>query len=352
MSTATRGSICRRWVRSSALGGAAVLLAALAWAETPPRYGETLEVRRTLFDVRVLDRHGEAVVGLGPRDFELSVDGEPVAVEAVEWSGPPPTPLAATALDGSTPAAAAEPAPRWVVLFFQINLHPSRATGLLRLASHVARLVDQLDPGDRVAVLTFRSHLALHLDFTTDREALRRAVNPLALLAEPAPAPPREGALLAGLLDPRAARAAARPERGLLLVARALAALPGSKSLALLGWGLGELRGGAVWMGGDYPAARGTLAASHTAVFALDLTGADWHSLEVGLQSVADDTGGFYAKTHVFPAAAMSRLRGALAGSYVLVFDRSTSRGGRHHVEVRVPSLPGATVLARATIDD
>lgn len=343
-----------RWRRRAAgLVGAVTLLAAVAWAGEPPRYGETVEVRRTLLDVRVLDRRGAPLLGLAPSDFVLTLDGDPVTIEAVEWNGAGAAEEEPEAgIPGAPAAPSRERAPRFVVLFFQIDLHPSRATGLLRMAPYVARLVDQLEPGDRVAVLTFRSHLALHLDFTTDRAALRRAIDPLALLAEPAASLPREGESLAGLLDPRAARAAARPETGLLLVARALAAFPGSKSLALLGWGLGELRGGAVWMGGDYPAARETLAATHTAVFALDLTGADWHSLEVGLQAVADDTGGFYARTHVFPAAAMARLRGVLVGSYVLVFDRSTDRHGTHRIEVRVPSHPGATVLARATIDD
>ena len=53
------------------------------------------------------------------------------------------------------------------------------------------------------------------------------------------------------------------------------------------------------------------------------MTDADYHTLEVGLEQVAADTGGFYAKTHLFPAQAMARLEGAMAGHYVLAFERA-----------------------------
>ena len=55
-----------------------------------------------------------------------------------------------------------------------------------------------------------------------------------------------------------------------------------------------------------------------TTVFSLDVTNADSHSLEVGLERVAEDTGRFYAKTHQFLPGIMRRLRLALSGHYVL----------------------------------
>ena len=59
------------------------------------------------------------------------------------------------------------------------------------------------------------------------------------------------------------------------------------------------------------------------------MTDADYHTLEVGLEQVAADTGGFYAKTHLFPAQAMTRLEGAMAGHYVLAFEKPPSGAGR-----------------------
>jgi hypothetical protein len=99
-------------------------------------------------------------------------------------------------------------------------------------------------------------------------------------------------------------------------------------------------------MESDYAPAQRALAEARAAVFCLDVTDADYHSLEVGLQRVAEDTGGFYAKTHVHPAASMARLAGALAGYYVLTFERPAGRRGSHRVAVRLVGRKG-TVLSR-----
>ena len=85
-------------------------------------------------------------------------------------------------------------------------------------------------------------------------------------------------------------------------------------------------------------------------MFCLDVTQADYHSLEAGLQQVAEDTGGFFERTHVFPARALNRLAGALAGHYVLMVDRPPLPKGRHRVDVSVPHRR-ATVLVRDFVD-
>jgi hypothetical protein len=62
--------------------------------------------------------------------------------------------------------------------------------------------------------------------------------------------------------------------------------------------------------------------------------------------AVADDTGGFYSRTHLFPALAMDRLEGALAGYYVLSVEKPQRRTGRHEISVRAHA-PHTTVSAR-----
>ena len=105
--------------------------------------------------------------------------------------------------------------------------------------------------------------------------------------------------------------------------ARPHAPIPGPKTVLLLGWGLGHLTPtGAVVEDADYQPARRALARAHATVFVLDVTDADSHSLEVGLQQVADDTGGTYSKTHEFPGLALDLLERALVGHYVLTFAR------------------------------
>ena len=79
---------------------------------------------------------------------------------------------------------------------------------------------------------------------------------------------------------------------------------------------------------------------------------ADFHSLEVGLGKVSDDTGGFYAKTFRFPDIAIERLQKTLAGHYELeVRKPETKVRGLHTIEVSV-NRRDAEVMARSTYVD
>ena len=66
----------------------------------------------------------------------------------------------------------------------------------------------------------------------------------------------------------------------------------------------------------------------------------------MGLQQVAFDTGGFYARTHDFDGAALARLEGALAGHYVLAVLKAAGPPRSHRLEVRLVGRKGQ-VLAR-----
>jgi hypothetical protein len=86
-------------------------------------------------------------------------------------------------------------------------------------------------------------------------------------------------------------------------------------------------------------------------VFAIDVTNADFHDLEAGLEQVAADTGGFYAKTNLFPGQAITRLEGAIAGYYVLVVVKPELAPGEHAVAIELTRQRG-TVLATPTYQD
>jgi hypothetical protein len=98
-------------------------------------------------------------------------------------------------------------------------------------------------------------------------------------------------------------------------------------------------------MEADYEPARRALTAARASVFSLDVTDADYHSLEAGLQMVSEETGGFYARTHIFPGQAMRRLSGALAGYYVLFVEAPDDTRGEHDLEVKLAHAKG-NVLA------
>ncbi len=332
----------------------ATLLCAATTAGQAGRFQGQVEVRRVVVDARVVDRRGEPLAGLAASDFRVLVDGRGVPVEAVEWvpgdrpyaEGLPPR-LAAAA---GTPAA---PPGRLIVLLFQsdFGLEASRTVGLFRMAPKALELVDSLQPGDRVAVLSFGSHLSLHLDFTADRALLRSALSVPAILAGAPSGRPQQPPSLAASFDRDAARRAAELESGLLVIGHALAPLPGAKTLVLFGWGLGHRSPPFVVMGRDYDAARRALLEARVTVFSLDITDADYHTLQAGLEQVAEDTGGFYAKTSLFPDIAMTRLEGALAGHYVLVFEMPPGPRGRHALAVSVAGGRG-TVLAKTMLED
>ncbi|MGH9442598.1 MAG: VWA domain-containing protein [Thermoanaerobaculia bacterium] len=337
---------------SSLLLAAAILAALPASADEPAeRVRESVSAERVVVDVRVIDNQGAPVTGLGVSDFFLRVDGRPVSIESVEWisSGAPGAASAAREPAGTSPGEpTAPPAGRLVVLFFQTDFEPSRITGQMRMIRQALSFLDTCSPEDRLAVLSFDSRLKLRQDFTSDRGKLRRAIV-RTLYADNSPDPPAGSfPSLASSLDFRAARKASLPEHALRIIGQGLAALPGSKSLLFFGWGIGNFDSmmGLI-LDHNYALARAALLRSHTSVFVLDVTTADFHSMEGGLEAIAGDTGGLYVKTHVFPQFAMQKVARAISGEYVLSFVRPPLERGRHEMSIRVPGHRWAAVLAR-----
>jgi len=78
---------------------------------------------------------------------------------------------------------------------------------------------------------------------------------------------------------------------------------------------------------------------------------ADYHSFEAGLQLVSEQTGGFYARTHLFPDIAMRQLAGALAGYYVLFVEKPESLQTVHNVETELTRRKGR-VLATTSFSE
>ena len=293
--------------------------------ETPTPFGTVVKVSRVLTEVRVVDFGGEPVLGLGPGDFRVRIDGQPAEVRSVLWI--PSSAGAAATYETPAPGDAGEPVTvmppegQTIVIMFQIDfgLRVSRTEGILRMAPRAAEFVRNLGPGDRIALLTFGSHLRLHSDFTDDHPAMAELLTPRRILKadghSPRPSPP----LLADHLDPVAAKKAADLDDGLELVGRALDRMPGTKSLVLFGYGLGVMSAGTrITIDDGYDRAMTALSKARTSVFSLDITDADYHSLELGLRAVSEDTGGFYVRTHLFPDVAMDRLARVISSYYEL----------------------------------
>lgn len=325
---------------------AGVATAVVARPQEPAPRVPGVSTSRVVLEARVLDGSGRPLRGLSADDFRLEVDGRATPLESAVWIADAPE------ADAERPTAEApfRSEGRLVVLLFQKDFAASRLRGLLGGLGQARDLVAPLGPRDRVAVLTYDSHLRLHLDFTADREAVRRAIDE-SLLRWPAPLPPGPSPSLAAHLDPARALAAASPEQALRALAEALSPLPGTKVVLLFGWGLGRLTGGGVVLDPDYDRARRALDRARATVFCLDVTEADWHSLETGLRQVAADTGGQYFSLHHSAAAPLRHVGAALAGHYLLAFEPPAGPRGEHRVSLSL-ARRGGTVLARGTYAD
>jgi hypothetical protein len=365
-----------------------------------PRFGEEIAVRLVTVVVRVVDGAGDPVLGLTPADLRVRVGRREVPVAAVDWvsagaagaatgpaaaartggagaapaaadnAGPPRAPAGSAAGPEATPAPPALPAlpaspsdapGRLVVFFVQAdNNAPSRVRGHLRTLPFTRELLAALQPADRVAVMSFDSHLKLWLDFTRDREPVPAAIwqaihfggrppGPPGPPAAPDSEPDGGGPSLARHFDFDAALRAASPERALAVTAAALAALPGEKELVLLAWGLGDFSPMGTKMTPAFAPAAQALTAARASVFVLDVTEADSHSLEVGLRGIADATGGTYDKTNLFPSLAVRQLARTISGYYVLSLDAAALPESGGSVEVELRGRRGVVLLRPAT---
>jgi len=336
------------------------LLLALSLAAPPQelRTQETITVERVLVDVRVTNYGGDPILNLEPKDFRVRIDGVPAKVESVQWIPETTGARELAELDresAKTSLTVPAPAGRLLIFFFQTDFAREnvRITGQMKILPYADQLLDSLEPEDRVAVVSFDSHLKFRLDFTDDHEAIRKAMRASLAIDDPPRPPVVPMPSLARALDDASLHKAVDADRALFLLGNALLPIPGPKSLILFGWGLGKLSGGRVVMDRRYAIAQRALEASRTSVFSIDITQADWHSLSAGLAKAADDTGGFYADTFHFPQLAIERLQRALEGHYELEVRRpETKVHGIHSIEVEVPSHRSAMVMSRRTFVD
>jgi VWFA-related protein len=322
-----------------------------ARADEPRREGSVrgaVRVERVVVDAYVTNSRSDPIPDLGPADFRVRVDGRRVELESAEWipaDQPEYAPPTAEMLSGAPAAAsAAAPTPeyppgRLLVVFVQSDFQRLRLRGLMQMLNNLRGFLKDLLPTDRVAVVSFDSHAKLIQDFTNEPrkvfDAFYHAIrweNDADLETQPFPS-------LAAHFDFAAARKAVTVERGLALTAEALEPIPGAKAILFFGWGLqvnrypNERR--------DWNDALRALYEARVSVSTLDITDADYHTLEVQLMRISDLTGGTYEKTNIFPELALSRVNRRLSGRYVLVFVKPEGKRGLHDLRVSLEGHSG-----------
>jgi len=319
------------------------------------QFEETITVSRVLVDVRVTDDRGKPLTGLTPQDFIVTIGGAPASVESATFIDETGA-WFDEALASTSDVAELAPEPRkgrLFIVFVQTDFarNASRVSGQMHFNRYAERFIEALLPDDRVAVFSFDSHLEFQLDFTSDKEIVADAVRRSLLIAEPPPPPIVHSPALASRLDREAMKRAVHSEAALLLIGNALIPIEGPKNLLLLGWGLGERKPtGIVTMRPEWTAARRALDAARVTLFAFDTSVADYHDLEHGLQTAAKQTGGFYAKTHLFPEIGLERLEQTLRARYELELRVPASlKAGTHELTIRIKRR-GVTILAPTSV--
>lgn len=339
--------------------------------EPPALFIDEVTVELFSLPVRIFDSFGEPLRDVMLQDLKAEVGGREVPISHLDWVGTGPrggvpSEAESTQSDESKEAvaeAAAEadawadwywegkasdrgPKPRVLVIFVQADFEPSRVRGHLRLLPLVRDLIETLEPTDRLALVTFDSHLRMWQDLTTDHQVV---ADSLFDAVKPGGQPnPREnrgrGPFLRPQFDVVLARDVANAETALGMTAKALIPIEGRKEIIFLGWGLGEYRAGTVQMTGDFRRAVDALFEARATVSVLDVTEADWHALEFGLKTVAKATGGTYQRTLHFASQATKRLSRQLQGYYVVYLDRQAAPDAKGTVHVRLRQGPGRIV--------
>ena len=139
-------------------------------------FTEMIDVRVINLEVVVTDRAGDRVPDLGPEDFEIEFDGEPIAVDyfseiregravARDNQGPRNAPY----------AIAGEPVPTRMLLFIDGAFGMPQAYA--RMSRAAAEQVDSLGPEEQIAIIFYDGQeLTMLSDWTSDGDQLRRAL--------------------------------------------------------------------------------------------------------------------------------------------------------------------------------
>lgn len=335
-----------------------------AQADPQAQFEGKVDVHEVLLDVLVTDSGGNVIVGLGPKDFTVTESGKPVELTGVgfysnrRFLG---TEQAANE-KGISPAVA--PENRYFVLLFDDQRETAfEVPGLLSQQANAAKKsqewVRTLLRNDYVAVASWHKKLAIHQDFTRDHAAISAAIQNAIIGKDPDNQwPSRSGDAESGpALLPRLPKGNALRDQtttiydALQVLARATQPIVGRKNLLFFTLGFGK-----VDESGNYlpdprylPPTVQALNDANVAVYTIDVAPtAAQHTMQDGLNLLANETGGRYYFNFTSFASPLAQIGDENNGYYLLAYraERPAGSSGYQKVEVR-PTNPEFRIRAR-----
>lgn len=314
---------------------ASLVLLVFTAAAAHAQYEETITVTRYVVQVRVTHMSGEPIPDLAAEDFTVTLGGRPAEIDSIRWLDGRHADTVSSTDDGELQVVE-EPRGRLFVFFIQTDFtrNGARIRGQMNFNLIADRILDLMQPEDRVAVFSYDSQLKFRLDFTADRKAIRHAIHRSIRLDRPRLPPEVDEPSLAPHFDREAAQRATTSEHALLVVADALANIEGPKTILLAGWGMGKRRGSWLVLHHAWNDALHLLVEGRTTVIAFG-TGTGGGS--ASLAAIARTTGGFFTPTTEFAQQAINRLQHAIRGSYELTLRTGEQLpSGEHPLRVTV----------------
>jgi VWFA-related protein len=323
----------------------------------PPRgeFGEELEVSEVLLDVLVTDREGNVIIGLGPDDFVVEEDGEPVDVTGVSFysnrrlAGPAPA-----ALEGELEIETL-PEDRYFILLFEDQRQKAADTGVdvVRQQLDAARFAKQwvereLLPNDWVAVASYDFKLKLQTDFTRDEKVITKAIDAAMKGKDTGNTWPSrtEEAAAAGpsLADDIPAGDELRKESlriydAIALLADAAGEIRGRKNLLFFSTGFGQINNVGQYLEDPryYPPMMQALNDNNVAAYMIDLTPNNVdHVMSDAMNQLAEETGGEYFFNFTNFLTPLTRIAEENNGYYLLAYQSRHPRGESGYQKVRV----------------
>ena len=323
-------------------------------ADSRPEFGERIEVTEVALDVQVTDKQGNAVLGLGPDDFIITENGEPVEVLS-----------AASYSSRYTADKEQQPDSRFIIIVVHTPIgaeaeRPGVVRERLQLGRDLAEwFEDGPGPSDWIAVASYRSSLKILQDFTQDRELLREAVEKAGTGREPRRAIWNEDdgtpfALTADLPSGKQLiKDTTNIYHALGLLADASGRIIGRKVMVLFSPGFGEFNSGIALADFDeryYDKMLAKFSDNNVVVYPVDTTPVNIeHPQKAMLQRLAADTGGDFAPFVTRYGVRMDDIADSTVAYYLISYrvEHEPKDAGQRKVEVSTTN-PDFKVVSRS----